>query len=106
MTKSEHESEKQASDNEESKKEKEEITTTKDKKRRPDVLYGKGGNKTKQNTKYEKKNLNENFIGKSLIFSRFMLITLIVTSPLEPPRQCDSNAYPQSMFWITIENNR
>ena len=44
MTKSEHGSEKQASDNEEAKKEKDDLTS-KDKKRRPDVLYGKGGNK-------------------------------------------------------------
>ena len=44
MAKSEQESEKQASDNEEGKKEKDAVTP-KDKKRRPDVLYGKGGNR-------------------------------------------------------------
>ena len=43
MAKSEHESEKQASDNEEGQKEKE-AATPKEKKWRPDILYGKGGN--------------------------------------------------------------
>ena len=71
-----------------------------------------------QDTK-RKNHRTENYFGKKLIFSIFLLKTLIVGTDynclaqnidcgyrLELPCRWASNEYPQSMFWITNMKNR